>query len=162
MYRALSGRVLATGGLVIVATCRAPASQGPWRPGARYELRMTVDQRGPLTPELESLARPLHDTTTLILHVTAVQGDSVFGTYEGSLIRLGLMVGRVGSGPQLFAGRVAGASFAITLSSDAADAGLTVAGRGGGVPAAGKWASRSGAITGRAQVRSYAEDGGPP
>lgn len=142
---------LATTGLMIGSACRPPAPQVTWEEGARYELRLSVDRRGPLTPQLESLARPLQDTTTLTLHVVSVRGDSVFGTYEGVPIRLGLMVGRVGPGPQQFGGRLSADSFAITLSTDATDAGLTIAGRGRN---AGAWTSSSGAIAGRAEVRA--------
>lgn len=139
--------------LLVAVACRTDNGGSLWSPGRRYDLALVVTKRSAMTPERQAATAPLVDSLTVPMTVDSVRRDSVFGTYAVDFIHLGVMVGRAGPGPQVFAGRVAGSAVNLELSPDATDAGLHLTGRSTRTGVEGTWSIESERTEGRFTFR---------
>ena len=140
--------------LLLAVGCRRGDGGGLWSQGRQYDLVLVVTKRSPLTPERQAAIAPLVDSLTARMAVDSVRRDSVFGTYTTDFTHLGVMVGRAGSGPHVFAGSAASSTVNLELSPDATDAGLHVTGQSTRSGAEGTWNVESGRTEGRFTLRA--------
>jgi hypothetical protein len=129
--------IFVVGALAQLAGCSSSDSADFWREPRVYELRL-AEGRG--TNNIDSVSR---DQVTVVLHIQRTTLDSVYGTYEGDLRPLGLMVGRATPGPQLIEGSIKGSDFRLELSPDATDAGLLLVGHLSNSTGRGSWHAES-------------------
>lgn len=119
MRRAVKALLGVCGAMFIVA-CRAP---GQARDG-QARATMFLDLHVKVRPVQPTAGVAVEDSATVLLTVDSIAGDTLFGTYSPRLDRLGLRVGRVTPGPQVFVAKLTNDSIWFELTPDAADAGL--------------------------------------